>query len=718
MTQKEAEQYEKIRANPKYPVFDMLFTQNPDGSIHPKPGVIFKLMGGIPYVEDISPLGNLFSSQFALSNPISPESIALKGKTFQDISNEIALKSPFGKNSIFYIDQICGEFTNTFYSGGIDYELLAQDLFRYPMEINPPMFDYTKYEVPDKEISVVTPFVGESHKKVNNNKPFTFKNENNETTSAVFESGKLNHRKCYLRGDYHFNIELDSNYSVSYSLYFPYKDAKITTGGTPNGIESLSIAVANDEQYAIILKTTHISTFLEFIKRIKGLAFFKNMKKNISAYYAYFFSQAKNDADKLDGLYEYIPDFVLEKRNDLELWNDLAVLSESSIDTWGTNENISILNLLKGIKNKNWWYQQINQNPEVVRNLFKEFSTDYIENLIMSFSSVGLDVWTNKELDGAWTFHPDYEELNSKVYKQSQDSSTPDIRYTGFAYYLADKKQYKIGTAIFAYEPGSLMPDKSKEIGPKELFPPFTPLKMLVGKEVVYIPAFAAEYFTNKKINEELWTVLNNIVDALLPEFNLMKSRSLFTLSKITQGKTIRTETELIEFLDKIDQNVMATDLEKVGIKALFRGTTRSAQGELFAGNLNTIENGTSTSTDPIRAVIFGIESSSKPGAGKGMLQIYPPKDLKGLNLVSPNRRVDIELEVIIGTNPQNLSNFTVKEISIEEARLLVKKLYGIELDTRMDINVSRYWLKETEKLLPKEAIKFYTEAMKVKTKK
>jgi hypothetical protein len=65
------------------------------------------------------------------------------------------------------------------------------------------------------------------------------------------------------------------------------------------------------------------------------------------------------------------------------------------------------------------------------------------------------------------------------------------------------------------------------------------------------------------------------------------------------KGKIITLE-ELVVFLDKVDESFLATDLEKVGIEVLFRGTTRNSQGALFPGNANSIANGASTSTDPI----------------------------------------------------------------------------------------------------------------------
>ncbi|WP_454048274.1 hypothetical protein, partial [Chryseobacterium sp. Marseille-Q8038] len=451
----------------------------------------------------------------------------------------------------------------------------------------------------------------------------------------------------------------------------------------------------NDEYIAIKLYTGNAETFIEFLRIIKGNSAAEQMKNDIIRYYKHFFAVAKSNPDIIDALYETIPDFVLEVLTDEMLWKDFVSLSEKAIDISGTNENISIINLLKGVKNANLWYNQVNKNPETVRQVFEKFSNKHIEVLITSFSRIGLKNWTNNELEQAWKFDIDYGE-----YKPSHNVNDPFIRYTGFAYYLGKEKKYRVGTAIFAHDQSSFpMYYGRKEIGNK-IESPFSPMKVVVaeGKEL-YIPCFVAEYFTNKKIDEEFWIILNNIATGLLPEFGAGIARGAAILSRILSSRKIKTVEELIKFLGKVDQNVMAEDLEKVGIQALFRGTTRSLNGELFTGNINSIEYGASTSTDPIRAVIFGIESSSKPGT-KGVLQVYVPKDLKGLNLQATNYRVSKELEVIVNTSPEKLSNFAVKEIPIEDARKLVNEFYGIDIPktiTSNSIPSSNIFLEETK---------------------
>lgn len=635
-------------------------------------------------------------------------------KTFDEISNEYALSTPFGKKSAFYkpTTEDYDTLSEDFYTGGVNYELLAEHLKGKLGLIEAFLFDPEIYFLGDKTIYSGSSSMGiPTFSTIKNNKPFVYK-KGEQDVQATFDLAKLNSRKNLLSNSYTFGIYFD-NYKVSYNLNFIYKDGEdkkfqdAETKQTSNPIDFK----LNDEYIAIKLFTSDVDTFIEFLRIVKGNSDAESMKKSIIRYYQDFFATAKGNPNIFDGLYENIPDFVLEVLTDEMLWKDFVTLSEKTINSSGTNENFSIINLLKGVKNPNWWYNQINKNPDPVRKIFENFSNKYIGELIKSFSKIGYKNWAIKELEQAWKFDIEY-----KDYKPYDDFNDPYIRYTGFAYYLEKEKKYRVGTALFGYDNTSIvMPYNEKEIGNKiEL--PFSPMKMVLDGKDLHIPCFVAEYFTNKKIDEEFWIILNNIASGLLPEVGAGIARGTAILSRILSGRKIKTVEELIEFLGKVDQNVMAIDLEKIGIQALFRGTTKSINGEIFTGNLNSIEYGASTSTDPIRAIIFGIESSSKPGT-KGVLQVYVPKNLKGLNLQSANQyRFDLELEVIVNTSPENLSTFAVKEIPIEDARKLLNELYGLDIPakiTKDGFPNSLFLLENTKKLTPKEALEFYKKAIK-----
>ena len=667
--------YENLKDNPSINnyIFDKLFTII-NGTTVSKPNVVLQLLNGIPIVINSFSNSNVFSSLFPSEPSVNFQEN--QNNFFDNLtnysSNEYGLNSPFEKNSIFY-NPPDGSFIRIY----IDKKKVFEDLKLYIENNEKLNYKVENYYSSEKNIVI-----------------------NNEIIPVTIDINTLQ-GEIDLKNNLLFDFKLQlQNQNSTFVLYVPfikYKDSK------------------DINKYAFIL-TFSRGMDLNSILNYLGKKLIDSSKKQITTEYLNAFKIAKNNTNILDFLYETAPNFVLEELLDEDLYNHLTLLSKEKIDTIGTNENISILNILNSFKSNQWFVSKVNDNPIIVQKLLNDISTKYREKLICIFSKIGNSIWTNKDKEKAWNFEIYYPEFDTG-FNNKTNVNEPYAVSTGFAYYNEGLKMFKIGTAIFAYENRlSLTPSNSREIGPDELQFAYVPMSVKLPKQTIYIPVLVAEYFTNKKIDEELWTILNNLVIGLLPESSAA-TRAVSTIAKLFSGKKIQSVEELIEFLNKIDESVLATELEEYGIGALFRGTTRNVEGELFAGNTSSIANGTSTSTDPIRAVIFGIESSSKPGR-KGFLQIFVPRELEGLNLQAPNNSFKLELEVIVNTSPENLSKFAVIEIPIEDARKLIEKVYGVSLDTKIPRDYSRFLLEDTKKLTPKEALEFYKRAIKLTVKK
>ncbi|MCJ1805957.1 hypothetical protein MRP92_03405 [Flavobacterium covae] len=187
---------------------------------------------------------------------------------------------------------------------------------------------------------------------------------------------------------------------------------------------------------------------------------------------------------------------------------------------------------------------------------------------------------------------------------------------------------------------------------------------------------------------------------------------------EVTGAGKITTSAELKAFLNTIDETTTIAQLEQKGIKSFFRGTTRSkADNALFPGNPNSQAFGISTSTDPIKATIFSIESATSNGAYKGVLQIGLPNDLRNIALSAPNYRVAKELEVVLNTPANNFANLSKVEISVENARKLVKEVYEVDLPS----NLSRNYADELLETIPEssldKAFEFYQKALQYNIK-
>lgn len=222
--------------------------------------------------------------------------------------------------------------------------------------------------------------------------------------------------------------------------------------------------------------------------------------------------------------------------------------------------------------------------------------------------------------------------------------------------------------------------------------------------QLIYKDALIAEGATTKELRE-----------AINPFFGKGSKVLIEVLDGIVQR--VRIE-ELIKFLSKIDETTRAIDLEKFGIKALFRGTTKNADGIIYKGNTNSQLYGLSTSTDPLRAIVFAIEGASKEGRN-GILQLILPSKLSKFKFQLPNRMVHYELEVIINAGVDDLSKFVVKEIPIDTARDLANKFFKLPENSPTKLieetRESRFLMEE---VLPKtsltESFEFYQELMKL----
>lgn len=179
-------------------------------------------------------------------------------KTFDEISNEYALSTPFGKNSAFYkpTTEDYNALSKDFYTGGINYELLAKDLKEKLGLIKSFLFEPEKCLLEDKTIySGSSSFSTPVFSNVKNNKPFLYK-KNDKEVQATFDLSKLNTRKNLLSNSYNYGVYFD-NYKVTYNQNFIYKDGedKKFSDAQTDATESPYDFKLNDEYIAIKLYT-------------------------------------------------------------------------------------------------------------------------------------------------------------------------------------------------------------------------------------------------------------------------------------------------------------------------------------------------------------------------------------------------------------------------------------------------------------------------------
>ncbi|WP_288435860.1 ADP-ribosyltransferase domain-containing protein [uncultured Chryseobacterium sp.] len=508
-------------------------------------------------------------------------------KTFDEISNEYALSTPFGKKSNFYkpTTEDYDALSKGFYTGGINYELLAKDLKEKLGLIKSFLFEPEKYLLEDKTIySGSSSFGTPVFSNIKNNKPFLYK-KNDKEVQAIFDVSKLNTRKNLLSNSYNFGIYFDND-NVTYNLNFIYKDGedKKFSDTQTDATESPYDFKLNDEYIAIKLYTGNAETFIEFLRIIKGNSQAEQMKNDIIKYYKHFFATAKSNPDIIDALYENIPDFVLEVLTDEMLWKDFVSLSEKAIDTSGTNENISIINLLKGVKNGVWWSTQVNNNPNVVRKILNKLEDKYLEDFIIELTKVGINVWNDSDYQNAITY--------SLEMKDTLKNGVVENRFMYWSGFLEKEKKFEVGFTIHSYENGNQAPSESgsETLGINDAF---TPLRIPDNKEDYFIPTIIANYFTEKQIENDRWTILQNVTAGLLPEFELIAFRNFSSLiSKLRYSKYLKVLGENPSFqkilveLSKTRYMIKYLSLEEEAAVRLYTsgyysGLNRALRGEI-----------------------------------------------------------------------------------------------------------------------------------------
>lgn len=412
-------------------------------------------------------------------------------ENLDDISLPMIKSSPFGGGSLFASKD--GRFSTE------------------PMDVNKLLYDIASYNKDNKRID----FNFRRYRI-----PFGTKNKKFETGNVTYDiNAKLN----ILEGV----VDFSQN---------PFFRFKINTGSQKTSYELLYEFInfnnsKDENRYAIILSLSKGTDFISVLNFLNKNLIEKSEKKILEEYEKAF-KNAENKSETLDFLYETAPDFVLEKRDEKLLYNDLKLLADKRIDTIGTNENLAIINIINALKGSKWFYDQINTDPTVVRKLFKKFSQRHIEYLIISFVNLGLSIWSEEDLENATSYRIEPERIDF-------EGTDSHLRVAYWTIYKDSNKEYKIGYTAHIFDNYDISARESKVVDLATV-KPFTPLQISLGEDdTLFIPSFVGEYFTDQQIAEDRSIILNNIVAGILPELTLAKVRPLLKI-KLPQIKALK----------------------------------------------------------------------------------------------------------------------------------------------------------------------------------
>lgn len=158
---------------------------------------------------------------------------------------------------------------------------------------------------------------------------------NNEQTKLLI-GAKLNSKsgKVNLSRNYNFGFEINPSESIEkYKVKIPYEDIE-----KPN----------KDEDFAIILYSEdfdHIIYVIEQIHHVFDQKLEDWLYERVSEKFES--SGIKNNKDRLDFMYEQIPLWIIARRNNDSVFQDLITILKGSVNSYGTNEELAVIRIIK-----------------------------------------------------------------------------------------------------------------------------------------------------------------------------------------------------------------------------------------------------------------------------------------------------------------------------------------------------------------------------------
>ena len=182
------------------------------------------------------------------------------------------------------------------------------------------------------------------------------------------KSGNINLGKTDSNGYPGIGVEFDLDGTYHNGFYFNIRYAD-------NNDDAIKIWFYSYEDF---------SSFLSYL----GISLTKDAQKAIIEKYKTSLDKAGNDCNKLDVIYETIPDFVIADISDEILINHLKILSSCEMSNstiafllgWGfdTDDERAVLNILKNIKDRKLLYDKLYASPRIVENLYQKIDGDNV----------------------------------------------------------------------------------------------------------------------------------------------------------------------------------------------------------------------------------------------------------------------------------------------------------------------------------------------------
>jgi hypothetical protein len=161
------------------------------------------------------------------------------------------------------------------------------------------------------------------------------------------------------------------------------------------------LSIFSPQKNLVFLFETNTYEALEYLAEFIGYDI-DVFKTTITQQYKKMISEAGNDKDKLDMVYEVIPDFILTSlKTDPQMYADIWTLLDQNLsDKFGRDENKGVLNILKTLQKKDAkkLYDKLYDRSLWVMKIYEKFSGEDRKNFVSLLMTLSRE-FNHKELN-------------------------------------------------------------------------------------------------------------------------------------------------------------------------------------------------------------------------------------------------------------------------------------------------------------------------------
>ena len=312
-------------------------------------------------------------------------------------------------------------------------------------------------------------------------------------------------------------------------------------------------------------------SYQDYSTLLTGLGLSLNaVKPRVITFYQNAITQANGDCNKLDVIYESIPDFVLAALDNQTKWNALVAISQCSIDEVGTNENLSVLNILNSF-DPQWFYNQATHNPQLLITLINKMSSDYTQKFIQAVSMLCGPNWTSPDITKA----PSIPLTQINASTSLSNSNVVTSRFVGCfthdtstdAYQFGQQFQQMDDAGFMVAQQGPCIQNDTPVSGMK-------PVQVTINGTNLYLPAFCTYYLCADIAQANKDAFFAFAVSFLMP--NMIK---VSAAPEETTGAATAAAAAAAALDPAVEAFLAANNLKGTAIEAMLTAAGSSAAG-------------------------------------------------------------------------------------------------------------------------------------------